>query len=264
MAQVHVKPIDTTRWHGKSSREFASSPVKIEAFLDPATNKYATGLTEAEKNELELLTGYDLSDNYIAGRPHPFYSKKVGTVVLRDETNIFDSTNTLDRIKIALMRDSHLIANSQAALDNGEYPYAKFVIYDEQEEIAEKASKSSLIKKVYQGSSKLTPAKKADIVLIALGESVKKQSNDYIEVRFDDALETIGAERMLGLMESDPKFTSMQAVVLEGLQKNILRKEGSSIYYMDAFIAFDVSSAVEYFLDKNNQSMKATILEKIN
>ena len=264
MSIIEVRPIEIDRWHGKSSREFPSRPITIEAFVDPSTSKYATGLTDEDKKELESVTGYDLSNDYVAGRAHPFYSTKAGFVKLKDETNIFDTSKPLERIRVGILKDSHLVANSQADYDSGLAPYARFVIYDEREEIQEKAAKSAVIKKVYALSSKLTVGKKAAIVQIALGENVKKQSLDYVEVKFDEALESVGADKMLLLMETDNNRINTHALILEGLTRAILRKEGTSIYYMDEFLAFDMESCVSYFLDKNNQMMKAAILEKIN
>lgn len=264
MSIIEVRPIEMERWHGKSSREFPSRPIVIEAFVDPSTNKYATGLTDEDRKRLEDLTGYDLSNEYIEKRPHPFYSTKAGFVKLKDETNVFNTSRPIDEIKVAILKDSHLVANSQADYDAGLAPYAKFIIYDEREEIQEKAAKSAIIKKVYALASKLTAGKKAAIVQIALGENVKKQSPDYIEVKFDESLESIGAEKMLLLMETDNNRINTHSLILEGLNKNILRREGTSIYYMDEFLAFDMETAISYFLDKNNQMIKAAILEKIN
>lgn len=264
MAQVQIKPIERVRWHGKTSKEFPNRPVKISAFVDPSTGRYATGLTQEDRLRLEALTGFDLSDIYVNGRPHPFWSSKAGTVVLEDTTNILNSSNPIEEIKIKLLKASHFVAKSFAEYEQGLAPYAKFVIFDEQEEIEEKAAKSAALKRVYSLSEKLTPAKKADIVMIILGVSVKKQSAEYIEVKFDEALEQVGPHKMLELLSEDPKRSAIHSIVLDALDRGILRREGSSIYYMDAHVSFDIEGAVDYFINKDNQTMKATILEKLN
>lgn len=264
MAQVQVKPIERNRWHGKSSKEYPNRPIKISAFVDPSTGRYATGLTEADRSRLEALTGLDLSDIYIANRPHPFWSSKMGQVVLEDATTIFNTKNPLEEIKVKLLKANHFIANSAAEYDAGLCPYAQFIVFDEAEEVAIKATKSAARKQVYKISEKMTPAKKADIVMIITGVSVKNQSSEYIDVKFDEAMDEIGPNKLLEMLQEDPKRVSMRALVLEALEKSVLRKEGSSVYYMDAHLAFDIDGAVDYFLDKDNQTMKATILEKIN
>lgn len=264
MAHVHIKPIERERWHKKSAKEFPNRPVKIEAFVDPTTGRYATGLSPEDRERLERITGFNLSDLYVNGHPHEFWSSKAGMVVLEDATTVLDNSNPLEEIKIKLLKASHFVANSLAEYEQGLAPYAKFVIFDEQEEVEEKAAKSAARKKVYSISEKLTPSKKADIVMIVLGTSVKKQSPEFIEVKFDEATEEVGPIKMLEILNSDPKRNATHSVVLEGLDRGVLRKEGSSIYYMDAHIAFDIEGAVDYFLNKDNQTMKATILEKLN
>lgn len=264
MAQVQIKPIERLRWHGKSSKEFPNRPISIEAFVNPATGRYNTGLTPEDRERLERITGLDLSDIYINGSPHKFWSSKAGKVTLEDTTTVLDTSNPLEEIKVKLLKASHLVANSLAEYEQGLAPYAMFVLFDEEEEVEIKAAKSAALKKVYLLSEKLTPAKKADIVMIVLGDSMKKQSTDYIEVKFDEAIEQIGASKMLDLINEDPKRNAMHSMVLEALDRMVLRREGSSIYYMDAHIAYDIEGAVDYFLDKNNQTMKATILEKIS
>lgn len=264
MAQVQVKPIERVRWHGKTSKEFPNRPVKVRAFVDPSTGRYATGLTEADQKRLEALTGLDLSDIYIAGRPHPFWSSKMGQVVLEDATNIFNTENPLEEIKVKLLKANHFIANSWAEYESGTAPYAQFVVFDETEEIEAKASKAAARKQVYKITEKLTLAKKADIVMVITGVSVAKQSADYVDVKFEEAMDEVGPVKMLELLQEDPKRVGMRAFVLEALDRALLRKEGSSVYYMDTHIGYDLDGAVDYFLDKDNQTMKAIIIDKLN
>ena len=110
----------------------------------------------------------------------------------------------------------------------------------------------------------MTKTRKAEIVQIILGISVRNQSDDYVDLKLDDAVEQAGAEKVLNLIQRDKTRTSIHALVLEGIYKNVLRKEGTAVYYMDDQIGFDVESAVDYFIDPKNQAMKAQILEKIN
>lgn len=264
MAQVQVKPLERVRWHGKTSKEFPNRPVKISAFVDPSTGRYVTGLTPEDKERLEALTGLDLSDIYIANRPHPFWSSKMGQVTLEDATNIFHTENPLDEIKVKLLKANHFVANSMADYERGNAPYAQFVIFDEEEEIGVKASRAAARKQVYKLSEKLTPAKKADIVMVITGVSAQKQSPEYIDVKFEEAMEEVGPVKMLEILQEDPKRVSMRAFVLEALDRSLLRKEGSSVYYMDTHIGYDIDGAVDYFLDKDNQTMKAIILDKLN
>ena len=113
-------------------------------------------------------------------------------------------------------------------------------------------------------SSKLTKSRKAEIVQILSGVSVKGQSDNYVDWKLDEEIKEHGPEKVLIILQRDTARTSLHAFVLEALQKNILRKQGAAVLYMDDQIGFDLEAAIDYFADKKNQALKAQILEKIN
>ena len=63
-------------------------------------------------------------------------------------------------------------------------------------------------------------------------------------------------------MNKDECFT--RAAILEALYRRILRKEGTSVYYMSSRIAMSYEDAVIWFMHPDNQQMKVRILEKLN
>lgn len=264
MAIVEIKPIDKDKWHGYKGKNSFARPVTIEALVSTQTGKYATGLTEKERVNLEKKTGFDLSPEYIPERPHPFWNSTAGQIKLENKTNIFDTSKPLDYIKVKVMKASDLVANSQKDYEDGLYPEALFVIFDEQEETQIKASKAAIKRKVIIEGEKLVKNRKVEIIQILSGLNVKNQSNDYIDLKFEECIDEAGAEKVLAVMQRDTKRNTIHALVLEALQKNILRKEGSSIYYFDDQLGFNVESTVDYFLDNKNQALKAQILEKVN
>lgn len=264
MALVEVRPIERERWHGLKANNTFTRPKVIEALLSLNTGMYATGLTPEDRKRLEKLTGYDLSPEYVPGRPHPFWNSKTARVVLENKTNVFNTSRPLDEIKVKLLKASDLVANSQKEYEDGLFPYATFVIYDEREEEEIKASKLALKNKVVIESQKLTTDRKAEIIQILSGLSVRNQSANYLDLKLDEAINQHGAEKVLDLINRDAKRTTLHALVLEALHKNILRKEGSSIYYMEDQLGFDMESTLNYFEDKKNQALKAQILEKVN
>lgn len=264
MAIVEIKPIEKEKWHGYKGKNSFARPIVIEALVSTETGQYATGLTEEERLELESKTGYDLSPEYIPEKIHSFWNSSTGQVRLENKTNIFDTSKPLDYIKVKLLKASDLVANSQKEYEEGLYPEALFVIFDEQEETARKASKAAIKRKVIVESEKLSQSKKIEIIQILLGLNVKNQSNDFIDLKFEEAIDKVGAEKVLNIMNRDDKRNSVHALVLEALQKNILRKEGSAIYYFDDQLGFDLEATVDYLMDSKNQPLKLQILEKIN
>ena len=135
---------------------------------------------------------------------------------------------------------------------------------EDKEEMEIKASKASIKRKVVIEAAKLTAQRKAEIVQILLGISVRGQSEEYIELKLDEAVEQYGAEKVLAFMQRDKARNTTHAMILEGIYKGILRKDGASVYYMNDQLGYDNESAIDYFMDPKNQTLKAQILEKIN
>lgn len=264
MAIVEVRPIEKERWHNKQGKDAFKRPVTIEALVSASTGKYATGLSNEDQKRLEDETGFNLSSDYTQGKPHEFWNSPAATIKLEYKTNIFDTKKGLDEIKIKVMKASDLVANSQKEYEEGLFPDAIFVIFDEQEEVELRASKAAIKRKVIIESSKLTKSRKAEIVQILSGISVRKQTEDYIDLKLDDEIIDKGPQKVLAIIQRDKSRTSLHALVLEALHKDVLRKEGSAVYYMDDQLGFDIESTIDYFADTQNQALKAQILEKVN
>ena len=264
MAIVEVKPIERERWHKKDHKEAFARPVTVEALVSIRTGQFATGLTVEDRERLQSITGYNLSPDYMQGKAHEFWNSPAAQVKLDHKTNVFDTDKPLDEIRVKLLKASDLVANSQKEYEEGRYPEARFVIFDEQEDTELKASKASVKRKVIIESSKLTKTRKAEIVQILLGVSVRNQSDDFVDLKLDDAIDQMGADKVLTLIQRDKAKTALHALILESLYKNVLRKDGTAIYYMDDQLGFDIESTIEYFIDPKNQTLKAQILEKLS
>lgn len=263
MAIVEVKPIEKERWHGKKEKDAFARPITIEALISIATGQFATGLNDEDRERLQKKTSYNLSPDYQVGNPHEFWNSPAAQVKLAHKTNIFDTNKPLDEIKLFILKESDLVANSQKELDDGLCPEAIFVIFNEQEEIEIKASAAAIKRNVIIESAKLSTSRKSELVQILLNISVRNQSNDYIDLKLDEAIDQVGPNKVLTLIKRDKKRTALHAIVLEALYKNILRKEGTGVYYMDDQLGFDIESTLDYFESTQNQAMKAQILEKL-
>lgn len=264
MAIIEVKPIEKVSWHGKTGKDVFSRPVTLEALVNSNTGLFAVDLTEERRKELQEQTNYDLSLNYVPKKSHEFWNSNTARVKLEAKTNVFDTTRPLDEIKVAILKASSLVANSLEEYEKGGFPSAKFVIFDEQEEIEQKAAKSAEKRKVYLSIIKLSRARKIELIQILSGESSKNQSEDWIDYKIDQILEKEGARKVNYFLERDKKRTTLHAIILEALQKNVLRKEGPSIYYMDDQLGYDLEDSIDFLADPKNQALKAIILEKIN
>lgn len=271
---IEVRPIKKEKWHGLPPEKDFARPFILEALLDPVTHRYATGLNDEvdekgkiipnkDRLRLEQITGYDLSDNFSASEPHPFWSSATARVKLEHRTNLFDLDNPLHEILYHMMKASKYIANSQVDYENGLYPDAKFVIYNEREEVALKAQLVDIKAQVYKLLGELDTKQKADIITIVEDTSIKNQSPQYIDVRFDSLLSKVGYKRMLELLKKDKARNAMQAMIVEAANKRILTKRGNLYLYFDENLG-DIESTVDFLLDPKNQLIKVQILEKLN
>ena len=261
MALVEVRPIEKEKWHGKKGKDSFARPVVVEALVNVKTGLYDTGLTEEDRKRLSDATGLDLSNTYIKGQVHPFWGS-TGQVKLPNQTKIFDLSKPLDEIAVKMLKASELVANSLKDYEDGKYPFATHVIFDEREEVEMKASKVALRNQAIIESAKLPTAKKVEIIQILTNKGMRKQSDLYIEVEMDKLVESNPA-KVLELIKADKTETAIHAMILEGIEKNVLRKEGTSIYYMDDQLGYDIFSAINYFKDPSNQKLKAEILDKL-
>lgn len=262
--QVELRPIEHKKWHNKKGQESFTRPKKIQALVDGNTMKYATGLSPEDIEKLvKEGVKYDLSDNYDDKGPHPFWDSTLAIIKLENHTMFFDLQKPLDFIKVKVMKASKYIANSVQEYEEGIWPDATHVIYDEAMQADLIASKVEIKNQAILEASKLSPDRKIELILVLEGKNLKNQSPNFITVELDKTI-TKDPETFLRHLKLDKKQVSAHAIVLEALQKSILRKEGQRIYHMDTPLGMDEIEVAEYLSKNENQDVKLMILGKIN
>lgn len=261
---IEIRPIERKTWHGKKGVESFAQDIVVEALVNASTGEFETGLTEEERIRLEKATGYNLNPKIsIDGKPHPFYGSKIGWLRLPNRTILLDTDINLDFIKYKLAKASPSVANSLKDLEDGLFPEATHVIFDEEMETQRKASKVQIKNTATKHSLSMSLDEKVSLIQILKNKSVKGRSQDFVDVYIDEIISENPKEFLeYAQMESTEMFT--RALVLEALYKNILTKEGTSVYYMGNLLGNDYEEAVKFFLDPNNQKQKVLILEKLN
>ena len=261
--KVEVRPIVRNRWHGKKGKESLVNRKVIKPFIDPNTQQYVTGLTSEDiENYKKLGVKYDLSPQMLHGQPHPFWDSSTIKIKLEDFPMFFDDGNILDSIKIKILKASKFVANSMRDFEESKYPEATHVICNELEEVEEKARKIEVIKQAYIKSNSLSKSKKLQIVLILSGKNLKDKSDSFLSVEYSKLIESNPAE-LLRQIGRDKEDLTLESMVLEALQKNVLVKEGHKIKYFDSILGNDIDEVVKYFKDVENQSLKLKIMESL-
>ena len=263
MALVEVRPIEKDTWHGKNGAENFTRPQVISCAVNAHTGLYDTGLSDKDKERLEKATGFDLSNNYNPNDKHPFWSKPISEVKLEWGSNIFNTERPLDEIKVKMLKASDLVANSVQDYNDGKYPLALFVITDEEEQTAVKAEKAAIKRNAIIEASKLSTEKKLEIIYILLGQNAKGNSNNYIDLKVDEAIDKAGPEAFLNLIKRESSRNTIQAFILEATDKGVLTKTGTSYSYMDIHLGGDIEDTIDFFENKKNQQLRIQIMEKL-
>lgn len=262
--KIEVRPIEVKKWHEKEGQESFTRPKKIRALVDSSTMKYATGLSDSDIEDLRKKgVNYDLSDNYNSEVPHSFWDSNMSAIKLENNTMFFDPSIPLEFIKIRIMKASKYVANSMAEYDMGYWPEATHVIYDEAEQAEVTASKVEIKNNAILESTKLSLDRKIEIILVMGGKNMKNQSPGFVVVELDKWVSKDPAE-FLRLIKMDKKQLANHALVLEALQKSVLRKEGQRIFHMDSPLGIDEIEVAEYLSKEENQDIKLLILSKVN
>jgi hypothetical protein len=261
---VEVRPIEVKKWHGKVGSESFTRPKKMQALVDTETMKYSTGLSVADIKDLKAKgIKYDLSDNFDSEAPHPFWDSNMSMFKLENNTMFFDVSLPLNFIKVKIMRASKYIANSMSDYNEGLYPEATHVLFDESEEADIVASKVATKTKAIVEASKLSVDKKIELIMIIDGKNLKGQSSSFVEVALDRII-TKDADSFLRHLNMDKKEVTNYALVLECLQKSILRKEGHKIMHMDSLLGIDELEVAKYLSEDENQDLKLVLLSQAN
>ena len=269
--KVQIRPIPVKRWHGKTGNESFTRPKVIQALVDPDSMTYATGLTEEEEKTLGERLKVDLSKQFLIDKPHPFWDSKMGEVSLDNRTMIFDTDNPIELIRIKICKNSKYVANSMKEYEEGLFPEATHVIFDESEEIEEKASRIEIKKKAVMETAKLSKGKKVELIMVLSADgsdylrakNLKGKSDNFIEVELDKIIENKSAD-VLRYLKMDKDELATNALILEALQKNVLEKVGHKIMYHESILGQDVYDVIKYMNAPENQEFKLRILSQVN
>jgi hypothetical protein len=260
---VEVRPLPNEKWHGKKGEESFTRPKKISALVDGDSMTYATGLTEEEVVKFSAIFKNDLGNQYDPDEPHPFWDSPLGVVKLENNTQLFDTKENINKIRVKLMKASKYVANTFKEWEQGKWPEATHYIYDESEEIEATASKIVIKQEAILKQSKLSTSRKQQIILIATGKDLKGQSDDFVTVAMSDIIDK-DPEQALRYIQQDKTEVANHALVIESIQKNVLRKVGHKIMYMDSVLGTDELDVARYLMEEDNNELKIRLMKAVS
>lgn len=272
---ILIKPLDRPRWHGKVGSESFFQPKIIRAVPDPQTMTYNIELdNEKEKykdpvnpniklTELQYyskLLRQDLSTQFNYEKPHPFYDGPLGIVKLENSELLLDTNNPLHYMQYKICLSSPIVANSIEEYEEGLFPEATHIIFNED---IEKERKYKIIegrkaaRKVIEKQSK---QKRLDLLLLITGRNYKNESPEDIDIAVEDMINNNYAE-IINTLED--KSFSFKARIEEGLQRNILVEEKGIITYFGTTVGSNVNEVIEFFEDDENNELKNKFIKQL-
>lgn len=275
--KIEVRPLNVKRWHGHSGQNSFTRPKTVNVLVDAETRQYATGLNYVDKTftdpddskkklteaqYYEKILKVDLSPQYFEEKTHPFWDSKTPKVKLENKTMFFDTDLPVDYIKIKVLKASKFVANSMKEWEEGHFPYATHVITDETEEIEVKATKVQQRNDAIIKLSSTPIERKIQLVLILDGKNLRGASDNTVTVEVDKLVDRDPA-KLLRYLAMNKEQTALHSLVLEALQKNILRKQGHKIMYFESVIGNSVDEVIDYLQLEENQDLKIRIMSAI-
>lgn len=268
--QVLIKPVPKTRWHGKEGKESFARPTSFSPLYSVESGGYATGLTEEETVEYSKKLGVNLSPVYQLEVPHEYWDSNAAVIKLPNHTMSLFTERALDFVKWKNCKASKLVANSLKEWDEGLWPEATHIIYDEKEEVEIKAGKVQLYQKCIVVLSKMSTEEKTNMVALLSTKSAAGRSVDFLDVELNSLL-TLENKDSAENLELFVKYASMdkaevttRAKIMEAVFAGVISKEGHTHLYMGERLGHDYEATVSYFQDPGNQAIKVAVFEKLN
>lgn len=247
---VIVKPIKRSTWGGQI--RYKNTKDSLVPMFDK-TGTIVTGLTNEDADRLGKILQKDLSP------ASKFWHEY--RVLMTDKQREFNMDNPEHELAIKFLQADKRVANSQEELDKGEYPYADYVIFDEEKAAIEKNKGFTLKRKAVAEFAKLSIDQMIDILKLYPGYvNMTSVTPDIIETNLYQKLEDNPA-RFLTLT-SDKKL-DMKIFLKDLVNSKLLRKNKSAFYYGEDFIGHDEESAITFLDDPQHQSLKIDLATQI-
>ena len=167
----------------------------------------------------------------------------------------------LQELQINVLKASKWVANSQKELDEGKWPNAKYVIYDEKGEIQKEAVQAEVKAKANKLFSELSPAKRLSLLKV-FGKASDNVSDDFSYAKLYEIVEKEPV-RFIEVASMKPAEINVKALIVDLTNKGILRTKGAAYLYNDQQIGFDYDNTVEYLLNPKNQELLVKLTDDL-
>lgn len=245
---VIVKAIKRHTWSG--FLRYNNTKDLVTPLYD-ASGTIVTGLTEEDEKRLGKALNKDLSPN------SDFWHEY--KVIMTDKDKVIYIDTPEGELAYKFLLGHKRVANSE--LEKYNWPYADYIIYNEENEAKVKNGKFSIKRKAITEFNKLSIDQMRDILKLYPGYTkVETISSEVVETR------------LFELMEADPekfidfvgdKKLDMKVLLKDLVASKILRKNKSAYYYGTDNIGHDEESTITYLEDPQNQGLLVALKKEL-
>lgn len=247
---VKVKPIKRTMW--SRWQRYPKCHDTIAPYLDASGKGVVTGLTKDQEREFEdklHMTPGELSQY------SSFWTDY--KIIITEKGLELDTNNAHDELKYAFIQNHKRVRNSINEV--AEWPYADYVIYDQEADAKKENVKVRSVRKAYAKFGQMSTEDMRDVLKL-YGKKSEILSTDMVENMLDKLI-TEDPDAFLDIVTD--KNIKTKVMIEDCLRSKILRKNGSHIIWGDEPIGHDIETAVLFLNDLANQSIKINILSKL-
>lgn len=216
-------------------------------------------ITNKEYYEKRLGTGVDLSIN-----SEFWESFKIS---LEDHVNFFDMDNARKELEVFVLRHSSLVANSPNELHLK--PNARYVIYEESQEVEKKAKVAEIQMEAIGILSGLTPDYKRDLCRV-LGKDITNFTDGTVNSVLFEFITTApkGPTRFIEVVGKPKERVKVESLIKEALKVDALRNVGGAIRRIvdnkeGGEVGLDLEKAIDFLSLKKNALIREAIESEI-
>lgn len=265
LAPLEIRPIlKSNPWHGKIGQESMTRPKGFHPLVDNETQRYSVALSDEKLKEYGDILNVDLHRNHTPGQPHPYWDSNRARIKLENNTMFFERNSIPGKIKVAILKASKYVANSEEQLEEGLYPDATHYIVNEEETGKVKAAKYNLIEEAIIKASTLSFDKKISLIMIINGKDFSKKTPETVKAEVAEMIME-DANTVLRFMSVDPLRLATEAMVEKAIFYSKLTKlKNGAIFYGDERLGFNVDEAVDFLIEDENQELRLRIRDLVS
>lgn len=247
---VKIKAIKGETWSGIT--RFKGTKDSICPMFD-STGTIITGLDKEDEIRLGEVLNHNLS------KASPFWHEY--RVIMTEKDREFNMENPEHELAVKFLRADRRVANSEEEYKQGIYPYARYVIYDEEVAAKEKNKEFTAKRKATVEFSKLSLQQMVDVLKLYPGFINTNSANaDIVESTLFELVEKDPTKFLLLVGD---KRLDMKVFLKDLVQAKILRKNKSAFYYGEDPIGHDEESTITFLDDAKHQALKIQLAEQL-